>query len=324
MPKNILVLIEHLQGAVAEISYSLLAAARELSQPGEGKVCAILLGNQIEGLASTLHADQVVLVEHPLLAEFNSEAYSRTLASLITEYEPRLVLLGDTSVGSGVAAQLSVQLDLPLVSNCKRICAENGSWTFESQICGGKMMVEGELPSPSCLVALIPGGYRVEDGVAEGQAELIRADPPGLDDMRIKTMGFTEPVVGDVDITREAMLIAVGRGIEQEDNLELVDELAAALGAAVCASRPIVDQGWLGTDRMVGKSGKAVKPKLYLSLGISGAPEHLEGMNASDLIIAVNTDPTAPIFEAARYGVDLDLLYLLPALTEAVLSVKGG
>ncbi len=119
-----------------------------------------------------------------------------------------------------------------------------------------------------------------------------------------------------MDIAKEQFLVSVGRGIQLKDNIEMAKELAAALGAQVSASRPIVDQGWLPTSRLVGKSGKRVKPKVYLALGISGAPEHVEGMGESDTIIAVNTDPNAPIFNVAKYGTTADLLELVPALIE--------
>ncbi len=126
-----------------------------------------------------------------------------------------------------------------------------------------------------------------------------------------------------MDITQQDLLVAVGRGIQQKDNLELAEELAQALGGAVCASRPVVDQGWLPPTRQVGKSGMTVKPKLYLALGISGAPEHQEGMKGAEVIIAVNTDPKAPIFDIAHFGAELDVLDLLPALTEAIQAKKG-
>ncbi len=132
------------------------------------------------------------------------------------------------------------------------------------------------------------------------------------------------PDTTDVDITQQDVLVAVGRGIQQQENIELAEELAQALGGAVCASRPIVDQNWLPTTRQVGKSGMIVKPKVYFALGISGAPEHQEGMKGADLIIAVNTDPRAPIFDVAQYGAEIDVLDLLPALTEAVRAGKGG
>jgi electron transfer flavoprotein alpha subunit len=138
----------------------------------------------------------------------------------------------------------------------------------------------------------------------------------------VRFQDWVLPEAGDVDITQQNVLVAVGRGIQQEDNIELAEELAQALDGAVCASRPVVDQGWLPATRQVGKSGMTVKPKLYLALGISGAPEHLEGMQGADLIIAVNTDPKAPIFDAAHYGTQIDALDLLPALVEAVNAKK--
>ncbi len=131
------------------------------------------------------------------------------------------------------------------------------------------------------------------------------------------------PEAGDVDITQHDLLVAVGRGIQQKDNLELAEELAQALGGAVCASRPVVDHGWLPPTRQVGKSGMTVKPKLYLALGISGAPEHQEGMKGAELIIAVNTDSKAPIFDVAHFGAEVDVLELLPALTQAIQAKKG-
>jgi electron transfer flavoprotein alpha subunit len=131
-----------------------------------------------------------------------------------------------------------------------------------------------------------------------------------------------EPEAGDVDIKRQPVLVAVGRGIQSKENLEMAEALAAELGGAVCGSRPVIDQGWLPATRQVGKSGETVKPRLYLALGISGAPEHVEGMKNSDLIIAVNTDPQAPIFDVAHYGVVGDALELLPVLSKALAGKK--
>jgi electron transfer flavoprotein alpha subunit len=137
-------------------------------------------------------------------------------------------------------------------------------------------------------------------------------------------VGYIEPEAGDVDISTEPILISVGRGIQTEDNIELAEELAEALGGTLCASRPVVDQGWLPTSRLVGKSGLSVKPKLYLAIGISGAPEHIEGITDSEMIIAINTDPTAPIFESANYGAEIDLFDLIEVLTENVEEAKAA
>jgi electron transfer flavoprotein alpha subunit len=149
-----------------------------------------------------------------------------------------------------------------------------------------------------------------------------RLPAPALEGLRVALKQYIDPPAGDVDITRQPLLVAVGRGIQREDNLELANELVDALGATLCGTRPVVDQGWLPTTRLVGKSGKAVKPKVYLALGISGAPEHTEAITGSEMIIAINTDPAAPIFDLARYGATVDLLDLLPVLTEKVQQLK--
>jgi electron transfer flavoprotein alpha subunit len=134
---------------------------------------------------------------------------------------------------------------------------------------------------------------------------------------------YIEPEAGDVDISQQEVLVAVGRGLQSQDNLELAEELAAALGGAVCGSRPVIDQGWLPLSRQVGKSGLTVKPKIYIAAGLSGAPEHVEGIKGSDLIIAINSDPRAPIFNVAHYGIVGDAAEVLPALAERVKAAKG-
>lgn len=143
-----------------------------------------------------------------------------------------------------------------------------------------------------------------------------------LETPAIQLQGYIEPEAGDIDISKQEVLVAVGRGLQNKDNLEVAEELAATLGGAVCGSRPVIDQGWLSLSRQVGKSGVVVKPKLYIAAGISGAPEHTEGMKNSGLIIAVNTDPQAPIFDVAHFGTTSDVMDLLPALIEAARNRK--
>ena len=151
----------------------------------------------------------------------------------------------------------------------------------------------------------------------------MRANAPALNDLRVTVKDYVEPAVGDVDVSKETVLVSIGRGIQNQDNVELAEELAKALGGVVAGSRPVIDQGWLAPTRLVGKSGKAVKPKLYLALGVSGAPEHVEAIGDSEMIIAINTDPAAPIFDLAKFGAQIDMLDLLPALTEKVQQAKG-
>lgn len=323
MNPDIYVVIEHLRRQVSDISYVMLAAARVMANATGGKVIALLLGHDVEPLASDFAADQVLYIEHPAFADFSSDAYQRTLETVIKERSPRAVLFGDTTIGGDVAAWLSTRLGLPLVSACRTVRAEGETLKFVSQICGGKLMAEGDLPAPSALVMMVPGGYKPEQGRAAQSPALVRLDAPALDDLHVSVKEYIEPAVGDVDIAREPILVSIGRGIQSQDNVELAEELARALGGVVCASRPVVDQGWLAPTRLVGKSGKAVKPKLYFALGISGAPEHTEAIGDSELIIAVNTDTSAPIFDLAKFGAAIDMLDLLPVLTEKVQQAKG-
>ena len=291
MSQDIYVLIEHLRGQVADISYTMLAAGRELAQGTGGKVVAVLLGHNAKELAKDFAADGVLYLDHAALAEFTSDAYQKVLADLIGKDQPRAVLFGNTSIGADVASVLSIRLDLPLVSSCRSFTKEG---KFVSQICGGKIMAEGELPGPTALVTMIPGGYQPDQGRSVDAPSITETAVPALEAFRVTLSKYIEPETGDVDISKEPLLIAVGRGIQNKDNIELAEDLAQAIGGVVCGSRPVIDQGWLATSRLVGKSGKQVKPKIYFALGISGAPEHAEAITQSDTIIAINTDPGRP------------------------------
>ncbi len=319
MSQNIFVVIEHVRGQVAEISYVMLAAARQLAQNTGGEVAAVLLGHNAQDLGKDFAADHVLSIEHAALAEFTSDAYRIALAALIQDQTPRAVLFGHSSIGMDVSSGLSAKLGCPVVSSCRSF-TDDGKYV--SQICGGKIMVEGDIPSPTALITMLPGGYKAEQGKSSQAPSVISVTAPALDGLRVTLKQYIEPESGDVDIAKETMLVSVGRGIQNKDNIELAGELASVLGGSVCASRPVVDQGWLPTTRLVGKSGKLVKPKIYLALGISGAPEHVEGMSESDVIIAVNTDPNAPIFNVAKYGTTVDMFDLLPALTDKVRQAK--
>jgi electron transfer flavoprotein alpha subunit len=328
MNQDIFVLIEHVRGQVADISYMLLAQARQVTRAAGGQVHALLLGHNAASLAQDLAADHVWYIDHPSLADFNWDAYQQVLAQIIAQHPtgeqpPRLVLFGDTTIGADLAGVLSAKLNLPLVGYCRQVLADRDCLSYVSQVCGGKMMAEGVIPEGgTTLVMLIPGKFKVEDGKSSTPPDLHHLPAPALEGLRVTLKQYIEPPAGDVDITRQPLLVAVGRGIQRQDNLELANELADALDAPLCGTRPVVDQGWLPTTRLVGKSGKAVKPKVYLALGVSGAPEHTEAITGSEMIIAINTDPAAPIFDLARYGATVDLLDLLPALTEKVQQLK--
>ncbi len=171
---------------------------------------------------------------------------------------------------------------------------------------------------------MVPGGYKAEQGQSTQPAAITQVETPALESLRVILDKYIEPASGDVDIAKEPILVSVGRGIQNKDNIILAEDLAKALGGTVSGSRPVIDQGWLATSRLVGKSGKSVKPKIYLALGISGAPEHVEGITDSDTIIAINTDPAAPIFGVAKYGSEIDLFDLIEVLTRRSSNPKVG
>jgi electron transfer flavoprotein alpha subunit len=321
---DVYVVIEHIRGQVAEISYILLAAGRQIAEKTGGNLVAAVLSDRSQELAKDLSADRVLCCDHPSLVDFNPEIYRQILADMIQEKQPRLVLFGDTSNGADLAGPLSVRLGYPLISSCRKLSAQDGKVVFTSQVCGGKIMVEGQVPEPVALVAMIPGEYKTEAGQVTVAPEVEWLPYPAVSGVRTSVKRYIEPEAGDVDISKEEILVSVGRGIQNQDNMALAQELADVLGGVLVASRPIVDQGWLPTSRLVGKSGKKVNAKLYLALGISGAPEHVEALGDSEVIVAVNTDPEAPIFNVAKVGTTVDLLDLAPVLTEKIQLAKSS
>lgn len=317
MSHDVFILAEHLKGQVADITFEMTGQAKQLAAAWEGQAIAVLLGYGVKALAESIGVDSVIYVDDPALAEFNPEAYSRVLTALIQERAPRVVMLGNTSMGMDLAAGLSVTTKRPLIAYANSLTVEAGMLTATSQIYGGKIQAEAVPEGEACIVSCLAGAFPAEAGKGTALVEQISSPVP-LADLKMKFIKLIEPEGGDVDITQQPVLVSLGRGIGGSENIELAQELAEALGCAVSASRPITDAGWLPKTRQVGKSGLTVKPKVYLALGISGAPEHLEGMRGAELIIAVNTDPKAPIFDVAHYGATCDILDLLPALTEKV------
>lgn len=322
MAKDILVVAEHLKGQMADISYEMAGRAGALAAETGGKAVAVVIGEGARELAAGLKVDSAVTVDDPALARYNPAAYVAAVAALIRERRPALVLIGNTSVGMDLAPGLSVTLDWPLLAYAREVGFDGDAVVATSQLYGGKVMAEAAANGAGAVVTIMAGAYPADAGRgAPGGVESFT--PPDLGGLRVRFKELIEPEAADVDITKEDVLVSIGRGIQSEDNIELALELAEALGGAVSASRPVIDAGWLPKARQVGKSGKTVKPKVYLAIGISGAPEHLEGMADSGLIVAINSDENAPIFNAAHYGVVADLFDILPELTEKVQEAAG-
>ena len=321
MTGNVLVLAEHVGGQVAEVTYELLGKAKELAAAWGGKAEVALFGPA--DLATQLGgADVVVSIDHPALADYVPEAYEAALLSVLQERSPRLLLLSNATIGLDQGASLSILWDASLAAYVSDIQAEGDAVVATCQVMGGKLSAEVELGGERAICTVVAGASPANAGQepSAGQEVLTVPAPDALGSVQTRLRNVIEPEGGDVNITDADLLVSVGRGIESQENLEMAEELADLLGATLSASRPIIDSGWLPKSRQVGKSGQKVKPKAYLAFGISGAPEHLEGMRDADLIIACNTDANAPIFDVAHLGSTEDLFELIPALAD---KVKG-
>jgi electron transfer flavoprotein alpha subunit len=276
----------------------------------------------VRDLAASLGpADGVLYVDHPTLADATGMQASRAIAALAAERGPAAILLPTTNVSWDLLGLLPARLGVPLVNFCRDVEVVDGALQVKSVLYGGKMAVTVAAGAGPVVLAVLPGTAAAVSGAAAPPVEEVVVDL--ADDAGVRLLAYEEPEAGDVDITQQEALVAVGRGISSESNLEVAEDLADALGGAVCGSRPVIDQGWLPLVRQVGKSGVTVKPRLYVAAGVSGAPEHVEGMKDSELIIAVNTDAGAPIFSVAHYGIVDDATDVLEALAEAVRKRKG-
>jgi electron transfer flavoprotein alpha subunit len=322
MAGNIWVLAEHWRGRLSDLTPELLTLGRELAGGLGTKLEAVLLGHGAQGLAASLAADGVLSVDHAALAEPNPEASCLALAALIEQRKPQAILVPLSNVAADLIGLLPARLNISLVNFCRDVRAVDGRLEARCVLYGGKLEVTVAVAGAPAVIGVFPGSRPASAAPsAPPPVTEVAVDLPA--DLRVRFEQYIDPEPGDVDVTQQEVLVSVGRGIQTQDNIALAEELAEALGGAVSASRPVIDQGWLPLTRQVGKSGATVKPKLYLAAGISGAPEHVEGMKGAALIVAVNTDPQAPIFSVAHYGYAGDVLEFLPALTAAVKARKA-
>jgi electron transfer flavoprotein alpha subunit len=323
MSRDVYFLVEHFDGKLSDIAFELAGISAELAKAFGGDAVALLLGQGLGELGCTINADRVVYIEDAALESFNPEAYQRVLAAVLAAHEPRVVLIGSTPIGMDLAGWLAVALKRPLIAYAQDIACENDALVVNCQLYGGRIEVESVLNADSAIVLCLPGAFAHNAATRTPQVEQIQS-PVTLDALRLRPLRMIRPESGDVVITSEKVLVSVGRGIGGPENLTVANELATVMGGALSASRPITDAGWLPKTRQVGISGQTVRPKVYLALGISGATEHVQGMRDSELIIAINTDPHAPIFQVAHYGATCDVLKLMPVLLEKVKAKQPG
>lgn len=329
MADNILVLVEQQQGNLNRVSLETIAAAQAISNDTGWPVEIAVLGNGIGAIAQDLagkKAAKVYAIESPQLAVYTSDAYVHVLKEFLSKRQPRLVLMPHTYQVRDFAPSLALALGKTVIPDAVGYKYENGKLLFTRQMFQGKFAADVSFTDagPLWMATFQNGAFRgdkAEAGMAPVETVNVTV-PDGV--VRVKAHEIFKEAKQSVDLTQSEVIVAVGRGIKEQKNLPMVEELAQLLGGDIAASRPLCDNGWLPLDRQVGSSGQTIAPKLYIGLGISGAIQHIVGMKGSRTIIAVNKDAEAPIFEIADYGVVANLFDVVPPLIEEIKKAKAG
>jgi electron transfer flavoprotein alpha subunit len=325
---GVLVVLEHRGGAYNRMSWEALAAGQQIAAAAGQPLSAAILGSDLESLSGELankKLDKAYRVEHVLLKDYTTDGYVSALEQFIKKLDPSFVVFPHTYQVRDFAPRLAARFGQVLLPDMVGLRKDGDSFVFVRQLFQGKLNADyrhaGSGPS---FLSVQAGAFRAES--LEAGSTSVEAFAPQLDASAIRSKQeapFRE-AAQTVDLSSAPIIVSVGRGIKEQDNLPIVEELAQALGGELAASRPICDNGWLPMERQVGSSGQTVSPKLYLAVGISGAIQHLVGMKGSKTVVAINKDENAPIFEVADYGIVGDLFEIVPALTEAVKKAKGA
>lgn len=321
---SVLVVTEQHAGKWHRMSFEALAAGQEAARSLACPLRAAIVGSDIEALAADVTSKQVsevVLIEHPLLANYTPDGFASALAQAVEELQPHLVLFPHTYQVRDLAPKLTAALGKAFVSDAVGINFENGQPLFVRQLFQGKLHADVAVRGPAPHFASVQSGaYRSDALLESDRLAAVRSLHVSIDESQVRTE--LQPPFQDakdaVDLGSAEIIVSVGRGIQNPENIPQAKALAEALGGELAASRPICDSGWLPLDRQIGSSGQTVSPNLYLALGISGAIQHVVGMKGAKTIVAVNKDAGAPIFEIADYGIVADLFEIVPALVDAL------
>ncbi len=313
---DVLAIADHRRGELRDVSYELLTAGRDLADETGGDLHVAVVSGPVDEYAEKLDregVDAVHTVDYG--EEFNHDVYTQAITQLYDALAPQYVLAPNSVNGLDYAPAVANRLDLPLVTDVVDLAVDGDALVATREMYGGKVETTTELAADAAAVTIRSGEWPAAEGTGDATVEAFDVD---IDEDAIGSTvtGFEEVAGGDVDITDADVLVSVGRGIDEEENLELIFDLAEAMDATVSSSRPIVDNGWLPPNRQVGQSGKVVTPDVYVAIGISGAVQHVAGMKGSETIVAINTDPNAPIMDIADYAIHDDLFDVVPALTE--------
>ncbi len=332
--KGVFVFAQQVDNKLSGIALELIGKGKDLAKDLNTEVTAVLVGHEVKGLADELAAygaDKVILVDDPELKEYRTEPYAHALASVIEKYKPEIFLVGATAIGRDLGPRVSARIHTGLTADCTQLDIGDfpmnpipGREQLHNQLLmtrpafGGNTIATIACPEFRPQMATVRPGVMQKAPKVEGAKAVVEEFNPGFtpDDKYVEILEIVKSVVDTVDIMDAKILVSGGRGVGSPENFKLLDDLAEVLGATVSCSRAVVDAGWKPKDLQVGQTGKTVRPNVYFAIGISGAIQHLAGMEESDLIVAINKDETAPIFDVADYGIVGDLNKIVPALTE--------
>ena len=310
---DILVVIEDNHGSIHRMSKEAIVAAQHIG----GSISALTIGEnslKFADILSKYNLSEVIAVNHDLVSSYNADGYAETVSQIIQDEKPSKIIIGHTYQTRDFMPRVSAKLNIPFISDIISL-DEN---QYIKQVLNAKLNASSSTSSDCCILSFQSAAFN-EEALTPGSCNM-RSFDVDLDLSKVRSVSeapFQEEA-GDVDLESAEVLVSIGRGIEKEENIPIGFELAKAIGAEVSASRPIVDAGWIDSFRQVGSSGATVSPKLYFSVGISGAIQHVVGMKGAKFILAINKDPEAPIFEIADYAVVGDVLEIIPKLTEAL------
>lgn len=323
--KGVFVFAQQVDGQVSGVSFELIGKAKELAGDLGTEVTAMLLGSGVKDLAGELAAygaDRIIVVDDPALKDYTTEPYTHAIHSIIEAYKPEIVLYGATAIGRDLAPRISARVKTGLTADCTKleVDAETKNLRMTRPAFGGNIMATIICPDHRPQMATVrPGVMQKQEKNTSVQANVEEFNPGFEKNCKyVDVLEVVKEVSDKVDIMDAKILVSGGRGVGSKENFKLLEDLAAAIGGNVSCSRACVDAGWTEKDQQVGQTGKTVRPHVYFAVGISGAIQHLAGMEESDIIIAINKDEYAPIFDVADFGIVGDLNKILPILTEKV------
>ena len=340
--KGVYVFAQQVDNEVSGIALELIGKGKDLAKDLDTDVTAVLIGSDVKGLVDVLAeygADKVIVVDDPELKEYRTEPYAHALASVIEKYKPEIMLVGATAIGRDLGPRVSARVHTGLTADCTQLEIGDfpinpipGREQLHNQLLmtrpafGGNTIATIACPEFRPQMATVrPGVMQKAERVPGAKAEVIEFNPGFTPDNKYVEILEVVKAVSDVaDIMDAKILVSGGRGVGSPENFKLLEDLADALGGTVSCSRAVVDSGWKPRDLQVGQTGKTVRPQVYFAIGISGAIQHVAGMEESDIIVAINKDENAPIFDVADYGIVGDLNKIVPALTEQIKAAKAN